>query len=116
RDDLPLAHEARRRDDVLGRRMVERADLVGGTPASPVLVFLRGFGEILAGELACGHLASPLRAGPVIAHVSSQRNDQRRERRKPSHHQRTMSNPQEALRGGGNPAPCWISIRGRAPS
>ena len=55
RDHLALLHQARRRDDVLGLRVVERADLVVRAPLAPVLVFLRGVAEVLAGELARRH-------------------------------------------------------------
>ena len=54
-DDLPLFHQSRRGDDVLGPRVVQRADFIVGTPLAPVLVFLRGIAEILVGELARGH-------------------------------------------------------------
>ena len=40
RNDLPLAHEPGGRDDVCGRRVIERADLILGSPPTPVLVFL----------------------------------------------------------------------------
>src|SRR5207249_10975380 len=52
RDDLAFAHQARRGDDVLGPRVVERADLVLRAPSSPVLVLLGGFAQVLAGKLA----------------------------------------------------------------
>ena len=48
RDHLALAHQARRRDDVLGLGVVERADLVVRAPLAPVLVFLRGVAQVLA--------------------------------------------------------------------
>src|SRR5713101_5097055 len=35
--------------------MIERADLVLGSPPTPVLVLLGCLGQVLAGELACSH-------------------------------------------------------------
>ena len=58
RDHLALLHELRRRDDVLGARVVERADLVVRAPLAPVLVLLRRVAKVLAGELALSHGAS----------------------------------------------------------
>jgi hypothetical protein len=55
RDHLALAHEPRGRDDVPGRCVIERPDLVVGSPPAPVLVFFGRFGQVLAGELARGH-------------------------------------------------------------
>src|SRR5437016_13972843 len=55
RDDLALAHQARRGDDVLGLRVVERADLVVRPPSSPVLEFLGGGAQVLAGKLTGSH-------------------------------------------------------------
>ena len=55
RDHLALAHQARGGDDVLGRGVVQRADLVLRPPASPVLVLLGGVAQIVSGKLALGH-------------------------------------------------------------
>ena len=59
RYDLALAHESRGRDDILGRHVIERADLVLRAPPTPVLVFLGRLGQVFAGELACSHRIPP---------------------------------------------------------
>ena len=51
RDHLSLAHQPRRGDDVLRRRVVERADLVVRAPFAPVLVFLGSLAQVLPGDL-----------------------------------------------------------------
>ena len=58
RDHLALLDELRRGDDVLGARVVERADLVLRAPLAPVLELLRRVAKVLAGELALCHGAS----------------------------------------------------------
>jgi hypothetical protein len=58
RNHLALFHELRRCNDVFGLRVIERADLVIGTPFAPVLVFLRGLAEIVSRHFAPGHCLS----------------------------------------------------------
>src|SRR4029450_3599711 len=70
RNYLSLFNQPRRRDDVFGSRVVERADFVVGTPLAPVFVFFRSCTEILSGEFAGGHRASFQRDG-----VGKRRND-----------------------------------------
>jgi hypothetical protein len=52
RYDLSLAHQLRRGDDIFRAGVVERADLVVRPPLAPVLEFLRGVAQVLAGDLA----------------------------------------------------------------
>src|SRR5581483_10444410 len=56
RNHLALLHQARRGDDIFGRRVVERADLVMGAPFAPVLVLLGGGAHVLARDLSGSHL------------------------------------------------------------
>jgi hypothetical protein len=61
RDHLALFHELRCGDDVFGLRVIERADLIIGTPFAPVLIFFRGLVEIVSRHFAPGHwLSLPL--------------------------------------------------------
>jgi hypothetical protein len=52
RDHLALAHQLRRRDDILRLRIVERADLIVRAPFAPVLVLVGGLAKVLAREFA----------------------------------------------------------------
>jgi hypothetical protein len=54
RDHLAFLDEACRRDDVLRRGVVQRADLVIRTPLAPVLVLLGGIAKVLTRVLP-GH-------------------------------------------------------------
>src|SRR4029079_14151883 len=58
RDHLALLQEPRRRDDVFGRRIIERSNFVIGPPFAPVLVLLRSIAHVLAGDLSGDHLIS----------------------------------------------------------
>jgi hypothetical protein len=58
RDHLALTHQLRGGDDVFGRRVVERADLVLRAPFAPVLVLLGGLAKVLPGDLSARHETS----------------------------------------------------------
>ncbi len=49
---FPFAYELRRAHDILGPRVVKRADFVVGAPLSPIFQTFRGRADVLHGELA----------------------------------------------------------------
>src|SRR5262249_13759246 len=58
RNHLALLHETRRGDNILRRRIVERADLVVRTPLAPVFVLFGGVTHILTIDLSGRHRMS----------------------------------------------------------
>ena len=66
RDHLAFFHQLRRGDDVFGRGVIERADLVVGTPFAPVLVFLRGLAEVVARDFFHSLSFAVVRSGSMV--------------------------------------------------